>query len=348
MLSGNLTTRKPENMPSANDTLLRQWQMLRVIPRYPRKMEAREIMERLRAEGYEVTKRTVERDLIMLSERFPLQVDDRERPYGWSWQKDAAAMDVPGMSPTEALTFMLARENLRSYFPVQMLGQLEPYFKQADLVLGGTEKQHAIAHWTEKVASVQPAQPLIPPDCNLNVVTAIHEALLYEHQLQVSYHSRSAGGLRNYRLHPLGIVLRGAITYLVATIDPYDDPRAFALHRFAKAEKLETPRQIPNGFSLQEYIAQGTFGFEQYGEIPVVLRFDAAAAEHLKESPLSTDQQMSDEEDGKVTVHATVIDNQQLRWWIMAFGDMVEVLEPSDLRQAFADAAKGMASLYRI
>jgi len=334
-------------MSPTNETLLRQWQMLRMMPRYPRKIEARELMVRLYAEGYEVTKRTVERDLLLLSERFPLQVDDRDKPYGWSWQKDAATMDVPGMSPTEALTFMLAKEHLKSYFPMQMLSQLEPYFKQADLVLGKAERMPAFSHWTEKVASVVPTQPLIPPECSQEVLTVIHEALLNEYQLQVGYQSRSAGELRDYRLHPLGIVLRGAITYLVATIDPYDDPRVFALHRVTKAEKLDSSCKIPKGFTLPDYVSKGTFGFEQYGEIQTVLRFDAAAAEHLKESPLAKDQQMSEPENGKTTVCATVIDNQQLRWWIMGFGDMVEVLEPSGLRNAIAEAARGMAQLYQ-
>jgi predicted DNA-binding transcriptional regulator YafY len=334
-------------MPSGNDTLLRQWLMLRLIPRYPRKAGAREITERLLAEGYSVSKRTVERDLQMLSEKFPLLSDDREKPYGWSWEKDAPNLDVPGMSPTEALTFMLAQEHLKPFFPAPMLGQLSPYFNQAAMTLSKAESLWALSHWTEKIAAVAPMQPLLSPKCNDAVVATIHEGVLQERQLQVRYRSRSIGAVTEYRLHPLALVVRGVITYLVATIDPYDDPRSFALHRFEAVVLEAGQRRVPTGFSLKNFIAEGAFGFEQSGEIKLVLRFDEAAAEHLKESPLSGDQTISAPEDGEVTVTATVIDTQQLRWWIMAFGEMVEVTSPASLRKEFARSALNLATMYQ-
>ena len=56
--------------------------MLREIPRHPAKITATEIHARLVAAGYTVTKRTVERDLERLAGPFPLQVDERSKPYG--------------------------------------------------------------------------------------------------------------------------------------------------------------------------------------------------------------------------------------------------------------------------
>ncbi|OGQ52434.1 MAG: hypothetical protein A3J24_13235 [Deltaproteobacteria bacterium RIFCSPLOWO2_02_FULL_53_8] len=44
----------------------------------------------MEAVNFEVSKRTVERDLISLSEIFPLISNERSRPYGWSWSKDAS------------------------------------------------------------------------------------------------------------------------------------------------------------------------------------------------------------------------------------------------------------------
>ena len=76
-------------MPANHETLLRQWQMLRYIPRYPAKITATQLKAKLDSEDFNVTKRTVERDLMDLSRAFPLTLDDRSKPYGWSWQKDA-------------------------------------------------------------------------------------------------------------------------------------------------------------------------------------------------------------------------------------------------------------------
>ncbi len=45
----------PARLPK-HDTLLRQWQMLRLVPRYPAKITAGDLRDRLVAGGFEVTK----------------------------------------------------------------------------------------------------------------------------------------------------------------------------------------------------------------------------------------------------------------------------------------------------
>ncbi len=58
-------------MPRQQDTIKRQWHMLRLIPRAPGKITARELHSRLLSHGYDIKKRTIERDLIDLSTTFP-------------------------------------------------------------------------------------------------------------------------------------------------------------------------------------------------------------------------------------------------------------------------------------
>ena len=72
-------------MPKHQDSLFRQWHMLRLVPRFPQKKTAQTIHQTLLGDGFEVTERTVQRDLNELSCIFPLTVDDSEKPFGWSW-----------------------------------------------------------------------------------------------------------------------------------------------------------------------------------------------------------------------------------------------------------------------
>ncbi len=59
--------------------------------------------------------------------------------------------------------------------------------------------------------------------------------------------------------------------------------------------------------------------------------FDADAAFHLRETRLSEDQVLTDQPDGRVLVKARVRDTGELRWWLLGFGDAVEVLRPEGL-----------------
>jgi predicted DNA-binding transcriptional regulator YafY len=104
-------------MSDSPDTVRRQWQILRMIPRFPRRIAVSVIHVRLLEEGAQVSRRTIERDLQGLLLIFPLTVDERSKPFGLSWIKDAPAFDLPGLSPSEGLTLLMARDHLRAVLP---------------------------------------------------------------------------------------------------------------------------------------------------------------------------------------------------------------------------------------
>ena len=333
-------------MQSQNDTQLRQWLMLRRIPQHPRQISARELTERLISEGFEVSKRTVERDLLSLSEIFPLISNERSRPYGWSWSKDAEAFALPTMSPLQALTLELAHDHLATLLPASLLATLAPYFKCADGVLSSGDGVKKLASWRKKVAIVPPNQPLIPPNYPEAIIEAVHSALLSGQQLEISYASREQDETKTYPVHPLGIVQRGAVTYLVATLYQYTDIRLLAVHRIQSAHILDQAAKAPKKFDLAQYIRQGAFGFDESGEIKLAARFTSPAAEHLRETPLSPDQQIKPDRPGWVRLQATVPDTAQLRWWLLGFGDQVEVLKPSALRKEFVNMSQSLHGIY--
>ncbi len=329
-----------------NDTQLRQWAMLKRIPQHPRLITARELTERLASEGFEVGKRTVERDLVSLSAIFPLISNDRSRRYGWSWSKDAEAFALPTMSPLQALTLELAHDHLAALLPASLLDTLAPYFKCAEGVLSSGDGVKKLANWRKKVAIVFAGQPLIPPNYPKEIIEAVHSALLTNQQLEISYTSREHGETKTYPAHPLGIVQRGAVTYLIATLYDYTNILLLAVHRIQAAKVLDQPSNTPEGFDLKHYISEGALGFEENGLIDLLARFTVPAAEHLWETPLSLDQQITPDQSGWVRLQATVPDTAQLRWWLKGFGQAVEVLEPTSIRDEFALLSASMNNIY--
>lgn len=72
----------------SQDTIVRLLRILALLPRAPRKITTRAILERLRSDGHDVTPRTVERDLHRLRAVVPIVLDSAHKPYGWSWDRD--------------------------------------------------------------------------------------------------------------------------------------------------------------------------------------------------------------------------------------------------------------------
>lgn len=160
--------------------------MLLAIPRHPRKTTAREIRARLAAQQFETTTRTVQRDLLELSRAFPIVYDDRSKPYGWSWAKDAAGFQLPSLSVAEAMTLQMVERHLRGLLPDSTLAVLEPHFRAAaERIAAATGRRRH--HWLERARVVPPAQPLLPPKVDPAVQAAVYEAVLERRRLRMHY-----------------------------------------------------------------------------------------------------------------------------------------------------------------
>ncbi len=319
-------------MSKHQDALLRQWIMLRHVPRYPRKITVQELRSALADEGYDITERSLQRDLNELSGAFAITCDDREKPYGWSWQKDAPSFDLPGLTAAEALTLAMTEQHLQHLLPTPMLEQLRPYFRAARQRLDAEPAPRRSRSWLGKVRSVPPTQPLLAPKIEAAVQDAVTEALLHERQLDICYRKRGERNAEEYRVQPLALVQRGPVLYLSCRFFDYEDVRIIPLHRILAATIRTEPVRYPKNFSLDEQIEQGAWAFGSGKKIKLEAIFSAEAGEHLYETPLSKDQTIEVQPDGRLRVTTTVADTPQLVWWLLGFGSGVEVTAPRNLR----------------
>lgn len=327
------------------ETFMRQWAMLRHIPRSPRKIDTGSLKSRLEDEGYKVNVRTIQRDLMALSNLFPLVCDERNKPYGWTWS-GTGVFDVPGMDPQTALAFDMSAQTMRRLLPASTVNYLEPYISRAHHVLDQLSSHSEIRKWANKVNVLPRGLTLLQPEILQDVIDVVYESLLTDRQFQASYTKRG-GQPKEYQVNPLGLVLRDNITYLIASANNYTDPLQFVLHRFSTAELLDAQRIIPDGFDLDSYIADGKLGQSVNDEpVQIKLRFNKYDAQHLLETPLSEKQTWTNEGDSSVIIEAEVLNNLELRWWLQGFGSKVEVLQPAELRNEFIELAIKMSETY--
>ena len=78
------------------DTLLRQWTLLRRLPRHPRRLEPARLKDKLDAMGIAVTPRTIQRDLNALAAVFPLVASTGQSPLRFKSPVATAAAHPPG------------------------------------------------------------------------------------------------------------------------------------------------------------------------------------------------------------------------------------------------------------
>ncbi len=307
-------------------SLHRQWLILQRLPQ-GKWIGTTDLMKGLVKDGIEVSLRTIQRDLNQLAERFPLEHNNAS-PQGWRWRADAQISSLPHITTSQAVTFLMVEDHLRHLLPPSLLDELRPWFDMARRTINLSDGNQG-RHWLDCVRIIPPTQPLIPPTVDRDAQQAVYEGLLANRQLAVSYQRRYDKIAADYTLNPLAIVQRGAVIYLVATrADSAEKIRLFALHRFVSAEMSKTAAAVPPGFTIDGYLESGALGFGQGEPVKLVALFEAKAGEHLYECRLSEDQQLTEQEDGRLRVEATVRNTAQLLWWLRGFGAAVEVLEP--------------------
>lgn len=316
---------------STKDTLFRQWRLLSLLPRHPRTTTVAALQSRLQAYGFDVTRRTVERDLQKVSSAgFPVSCETGNGGHRWALLpvRDAWLQALPSVS--DAVLLLLARDHIAPLLPPLMYRALAPTFEQAEGVLRTARASDHLARWRDKVRATAPTQTLLAPKTSSAVQETCTEALLKERQLSVSYDSRSREARKALVLNPLALVQRGLITYLVATATPHTDVRLYALHRVRAARMLDERCSRPRTFDLDQFLEAGFADFGHGRRIKVRLKVSASVATHLAECRLSADQVITPlrKTAGWWRVTATVNDTPQLRWWVRSFGADMEMERP--------------------
>ena len=331
-----------------SETFTRQWAMLKMIPRYPRSIDSVTIRARLRDQGLGATDlRTIQRDLAMLSQSFPLDViDPDKRPNQWHWMKGAAPLAIPGLDPIEAVTMKLVKTYLRPLLPGSMLDALAPHFESAERVLK-SEGGLGPARWTSIVRVLPKGMQLLPPKIDPQAQRTVYDALLRKKRLELDYRPRKPKGKERYRINPIGLVVRDGVIYLVASLVENDAIRQFVLHRIKSAQVLDEPATSSRGFDLDKYIEEGGFGWPTGRKIRLVAIFDRGPADTLVETPLSPDQSIRKLDEDRFELTATVQETRELQWWLLSFGPEVEVVEPKSLRALMRKLVGRSAKRYR-
>lgn len=332
-------------MPKSNNnnTIARQWEMLKMIPKKAPGITAAELVSKLSYAGVDVSKRTVERDLRDLSLIFPIAATDTIPPFGWYWMRDIGC-EFGGVEISEAVSLTLAEDVLKSVLPVSMLKALEPRFESARKKLAALDDL-PISKWSSKIRYIPDSLPTTLPFVKNSILENLQTALINGRQIEAVY-DPIMKGTKRYVLNPLAIIQRGARGYLIASIDGHETPSRFAIQRLRSAELLETPVVSPKSFSVDKYIESGAMQFGEGKEIELKANVSETLAMYLSECEIAKDQKLRFVND-KWQLTATIKNSWQLMFWIRSQGPDITVISPKSIREDIKSDIRKIAESYK-
>jgi len=313
-----------------SEMILRQWAMLRALPRAPRKISAQTLSLRLSELGFETTERTIQRDLNYLSNIFPLTCDDA-KPKGWHWSEAAVSIELPGMDIHTALTLAIIEQSVNQLLPSITYRHMQPWFEQARKLIANAPAK--LSDWKKKLHVVNHKMLFVVPKAKPQVQGIVYDGLLNGMQIEVTYQAISSQAPpKLYPVSPLGLIIRDRLVYLVCKVKEYKSPRLLALHRILAARLLETKAQLIPNLDLEE-IGSKVLAIPQNDQpIRLQMLVSPLIRKYLTESPLSENQTVMVVDAENHVITADVLDSQQLRSWIRSLGREATVIKPEYLR----------------
>ena len=150
--------------------------------------------------------------------------------------------------------------------------------------------------------------------------------------------------IRLLRFHD-ALYVQGWMVTDKGKVEPlYDHPATLAVQRLTEA--APTRRSFAS-LALPDLPADGAFGFAVEEPFAVTVRFaPGAASAYVRERIWSADQTMDADEDGRLVLHFTARNIDEVVSWVLSFGPQAEALAPERLREAVARTAAEAAAMY--
>ncbi|WP_448549589.1 helix-turn-helix transcriptional regulator [Thalassotalea fusca] len=335
----------------SKSTTVRHLEMLRKVPLYPAQpITTTALHQHLLDEGFQVSKRTVERDLIKLADIGGLYPESSAEGYRWGCihKNDNKFKEI---QPTEALMLVLSENIIGKAMPVEYSNRTEERLTDAKSMLNSG---NALSKWKEKLQVISDGYPLIHNDNFISEKAReiIYDAVLKETQINITYQAKDKSTPISYCLNPLGIIIRGQSHYLVATKkNNPESPLLFLFHRIDTAENNYTEIDYPQSFTLKDYFSKNPSGWilnsdEKYETVK--LKVKGFALDALRNNRLTEDQQLIETSSEWVEVSFTCIPTYDLIAWILRYGADIICEEPTELRLKISNVLNKTLEQYNV
>ena len=314
------------------NAILRNMQMLELVPTYPGRITVTDLHNLLTGLGYQVSKRTVQRDLYSLSEWAGLfsEKDDN----GNVWFRDRGSRQQSVITPVEAFLLLTYENESAILIPEKFADKYSERLAMAKALFSGKQE---LASWSAKVAIIRGNYPVRHRLSHLpdSIRQTIYQALLSEEKISIDYCAAGYSNSTTLTVNPLGLIIRDDSHYLVATkTSSPEKPLLFLMHRISGASLTYEAITPPSGFTLRDYADANPSGWLlASGHESVCLHVKGYALDNLRRNHLGENQAVTQRSEGWFEARFEVQPTYDLIAWILKFGADVKVESPAGLKE---------------
>jgi len=287
------------------------------------------------ARELEVSTKSIQRDLDFMRDRLGLPIAYDGSRIGYYYTEPVSAFPTMQITEGELVALDIAEKALQQYRGTLFEKPLLSAIRKIEQSLPDTISLN-LAEVGQTISFRTRAEPIL----NLEIFNVLARATAHRQQLNLTYRKPGSQRAEPRLVDPCHLANINGEWFLFAWDHARQDIRTFVPARVHSAQPTGRTFARPQKFSLEARL-RDSFGVHSgQGQYRVVLRFNAHAAEYVREKKWHASQQLRELRGGGVELRLKLSSLAEIQRWVLSWGGEAVVVKPRELAASVRGAAR--------
>ena len=288
------------------------------------------------AREVEVSTKTIHRDIEFMRDRLNLPIEFDFAKNGWHYTSEVSGFPTMQITEGELFALVVAEKALQQYRGTSFEKPLLSAIRKMEQALPDTISL-GLADIEQTISFRTRAEPIL----NLEIFDVLARAVAQRQQLEVQY--RKPGQKAEPRVvDPYHLANINGEWFLFAHDHVRKDIRTFVPVRIQSVRPTGKTFERPQKFSLEKRLRDSFGVYSGEGKYEVVIRFNARAADYVREKKWHPSQQLRELKGRGVELKLRLSSLAEIERWVLSWGGDATVLKPGELAEAVRKSAKAI------
>jgi proteasome accessory factor B len=287
------------------------------------------------ADELEVSTKSIHRDIEFMRDRMNLPVEyDRENK-GFHYTAEVSAFPTMQITEGELFALVVAEKALQQYRGTSFEKPLLSAIRKMEQALPDTISLN-FADIEQTISFRMRAEQIL----DLKIFDVLAKAAAHREQIELAYRKPGQGKPEARIVDPYHLANINGEWYLFAYDHARKDLRTFVPARVQSVKPTGRTFERTQKFSLEKRL-RDSFGVHSgEGEFKVVIRFNARAADYIREKKWHPSQLLRELKGGGAELKMKLSSLAEVQRWVLSWGGDAVVLKPKELAETVRQAAK--------
>lgn len=289
------------------------------------------------ARDLEVSTKSIQRDLDFMRDRLNLPIAYDAARFGYRYTEEVKAFPTMQITEGELVALVVAEKALQQYRGTSFEKPLLSAIRKMEQSLPDT-----ISVDLAEVDQTISFRTRVEPILDLQIFDTLAKAAAHRQQLEIAYRKPGQRQAERRVVDPYHLANINGEWFLFAHDHLRKDLRTFVPARIQSIQHTGKSFPRPQKFSLEQRL-RGSFGVRSgQGDYRVVLRFNARAADYVREKKWHETQHLRNLRDGGVELTLRLSGLEEVTRWVLSWAGDAKVVKPRELAEAVRRAARKM------